>query len=186
MFRKIITPMIMVTMIMVLLPLTANAKLKDKDIRKTLEMRSEVLAQLYESNPEAEALIADSEGYAVFNNGGVNLIFASLGSGKGVVHDNRSGTDTYMRMATGGVGIGLGIKDYRTVMIFHKRAMLDQFVDKGWDLSGQADAAAKIDDNGGEINATDSVVSGITVYNMTKKGLALQATIQGTKYWKWK
>ncbi|MBT6036426.1 MAG: hypothetical protein HOH18_08125, partial [Kordiimonadaceae bacterium] len=47
------------------------------------------------------------------------------------------------------------------------------------------DAAAKIDDKGGEVNATDSVVSGLTVYNMTKKGLALQATIQGTKYWKW-
>lgn len=172
--------------IMIALPLTAHAKLSDKDKRKTLEMRSEVLVQLYEKNPEAEGLIADSEGYAVFNNGGINLIFASLGSGKGIVHDNRSGNDTYMRMATGGIGIGLGIKDYRTVMIFHKRAILDQFVDKGWDLSGQADAAAKFDDKGGEANATDSVVSGITVYNMTKKGLALQATIQGTKYWKWK
>ncbi|MCC3861461.1 YSC84-related protein [Pseudemcibacter aquimaris] len=175
---------IAVIMIMAL-PFTAHAKLSDKDKRKTQEMRQEVLAQLYENNPEARDLIASSEGYAVFNNGGVNLILLSAGSGKGVAHDNRSGEDIYMRMATGGVGIGLGIKDYRTVMVFHKRAMFDQFVDKGWDLSGQADAAAKIDDNGGEANATDSVVSGITVYNMTKKGLALQATIQGTKYWKW-
>lgn len=171
--------------IMIMLPLTAFAKLSDKNIRETLEMRTEVLAQLYNNNPEAQDLIASAEGYAVFNNGGVNLIFLSAGSGKGVVHDNRSGADTYMRMATGGVGIGLGIKDYRTVIVFHKRAMLDQFVDKGWDLSGQADAAAKIDDTGGEANATDSVVSGLTVYNLTQKGLALQATIQGTKYWKW-
>lgn len=167
------------------LPLTASAEISEKNQRETLEMRQEVLAQLYQNNPEAEELIANAEGYAVFNNGGVNLIFLSAGSGKGIAHDNKSGADTFMRMATGGVGIGLGIKDYRTVMIFHKRAMFDQFVDKGWDLSGQADAAAKIDDNGGEVNATDSVVSGITVYNMTEKGIALQATIQGTKYWKW-
>jgi lipid-binding SYLF domain-containing protein len=180
MFKRLIA-----VIVMLILPITANAKLKDKDVRETQEMRGEVLAQLYENNPEAQALIGSSEGYAVFNNGGINLVFLSAGSGKGVVHDNRSGADTYMRMATGGVGIGLGIKDYRTVIIFHKRAMFDQFVDKGWDLSGQADAAAKVGDNGGEANATDSVVSGLTVYNMTKKGLALQATIQGTKYWKW-
>jgi|TARA_R110002096_G_scaffold415163_1_gene616636 lipid-binding SYLF domain-containing protein len=180
MFKKLIA-----TLIIVILPLTANAELSDKNKRETQEMRQEVLTQLYANNPEAKDLIAGAEGYAVFNNGGINLILLSAGSGKGVAHDNKSGQDVYMRMATGGVGLGLGIKDYRTVMVFHKRAMFDQFVDKGWDLSGQADAAAKIDDKGGEANATDSVVSGITVYNMTKKGLALQATIQGTKYWKW-
>lgn len=176
---------IAIFLLLLALPLTTSAEISEKNQRETLEMRQEVLAQLYANNPEAEELIANAEGYAVFNNGGVNLIFLSAGSGKGIAHDNKSGQDTFMRMATGGVGIGLGIKDYRTVMVFHKRAMFDQFVNKGWDLSGQADAAAKIDDNGGEANATDSVVSGITVYNMTEKGLALQATIQGTKYWKW-
>lgn len=172
-------------LLIIALPLSASAEISEKNQRETYEMRQEVLAQLYENNPEAEELIAEAEGYAVFNNGGINLILLSAGSGKGIAHDNKSGKETFMRMATGGVGIGLGIKDYRTVMVFHKRAMFDQFVDKGWDLSGQADAAAKIDDKGGEANATDSVVSGITVYNMTEKGLALQATIQGTKYWKW-
>ena len=173
-------------MLLVMMPLSAFAKTAEEDRQDIQEMRGEVLAQLYANNPEAQDLIAQSEGYAVFNTGGVNLIFLSAGSGKGVVHDNKSGKETYMRMATGGVGIGLGIKDYRAVFVFHKRAVFDQFVDKGWDLSGQADAAAKIDDNGGEVNAADTVVSGVTVYQMTKKGLALQATIQGTKYWKWK
>lgn len=169
---------------MIITPYAASAKTAEEDRQEIREMRSDVLAELYENNAEAEALIAGSEGYAVFNNGGVNLIFLSAGSGKGVAHDNKSGKDIFMRMATGGVGIGLGIKDYRAVIIFHKRAMFDQFVDKGWDFSGQADAAAKIDDNGGEANAADSIISGITVYQMTEKGLALQATLQGTKYWK--
>ncbi|MEZ5758386.1 MAG: YSC84-related protein [Emcibacteraceae bacterium] len=166
------------------LPIYANAKTAEEDRQEIREMRSEVLAQLYQNNSEAKDLIASAEGYAVFNNGGVNLILLSAGSGKGVAHDNKSGKDVFMRMATGGVGIGLGIKDYRAVIVFHKRAMFDQFVDKGWDFSGQADAAAKIDDTGGEANAADSVVSGVTVYQMTEKGLALQATLQGTKYWK--
>ncbi|HPF48039.1 MAG TPA: YSC84-related protein [Emcibacteraceae bacterium] len=175
---------ISIFLLLVGLPISANAKSAEEDRQEIREMRSEVLAQLYQNNPEAKDLIAGAEGYAVFNNGGVNLILLSAGSGKGVAHDNKSGKDVFMRMATGGVGIGLGIKDYRAVIVFHKRAMFDQFVDKGWDFSGQADAAAKIDDTGGEANAADSVVSGVTVYQMTKKGLALQATLQGTKYWK--
>ena len=173
-----------ILLLLVSMPLIATAKTAEEDRQELREMRSEVLARLYEQNVEAKGLIADAEGYAVFDNGGINLILFSGGSGKGVAHDNKSGNDTYMRMATAGVGIGLGIKDYQAVIVFHKRAMFDQFVDKGWDFSGQADAAAKIDDTGGEVNAADTVVSGVTVYQMTKKGLALQATLQGTKYWK--
>jgi len=179
MFKKII-----LILALAITPVTAMAKSAEKKQAEILEMRGEVLAQLYENHPEAKDMVKSAEGYAVFNNGGINLVFLSAGSGKGVAHDNKSGKNTFMRMATGGVGIGVGIKDYRAVMIFHKRSAFDQFVDKGWDFSGQADAAAKLDDDGGEINAADTVVGGVTVYQMTKKGLALQATLQGTKYWK--
>ncbi len=177
---------ISILLLIALLPMSLYAKSAEKDRAEIIEMRGEVLTQLYKNNPEAKTLIAEAEGYAVFNNGGVNVIFISAGSGKGVAHDNKSGKNTFMRMATGGVGLGLGIKDYRAVMVFHTRATFDQFVDKGWDFSGQADAAAKVDDQGGEVNAAGTVVKGVTLYQMTKKGLALQATLQGTKYWKWK
>jgi len=179
MFKKIV-----VLIILSCLPVTAMAKSAEKKRAEIIEMRSDVLTELYENKPEAKNMIKSAEGYAVFNNGGVNLIFLSAGSGKGVAHDNKSGKNTFMRMATGGVGLGLGIKDYRVVMIFHKRSAFDNFVEHGWDFSGQADAAAKLDDDGGEVNAADTVVGGVTVYQMTEKGLALQATLQGTKYWK--
>ena len=58
------------------------------------------------------------------------------------------------------------------------------FVEKGWDFSGQADAAAKSDQKGGTIGASGSVLPGMEVYQLTKNGIALQATVQGTKYWK--
>lgn len=179
MFKKFI-----LIIVLIIVPATATAKSKEHQRRDILEMRVEVLNQLYENHPEAKDMIKKAEGYAVFNNGGINLIFLSAGSGKGVAHDNKSGKNTFMRMATGGVGIGLGIKDYRAVMIFHKRSAFNNFVNKGWDFSGQADAAATIDDEGVEVNAADTVVGGVTVYQMTKSGLALQATLQGTKYWK--
>lgn len=156
----------------------------DKKRMKTLKMRSEVLNTLYEEKPEAKRMISKAEGYAVFSNIGVNLVLFSAGGGKGVVHDNDNNKDTYMNMASAGFGIGLGIKDFRGVFIFHSRSAFDRFVEYGWDFSGQADAAAKSGEKGREENLAVTAVNGVTLYQLTKNGLALQATLQGTKYWK--
>ena len=47
----------------------------------------------------------------------------------------------------------------------------------------QADAAAKTSDKGGAIGA-EVVIDGISIYQLTEAGLALQVTIKGTKFWK--
>ncbi len=161
--------------------LASKADKKRADIDK---MRTKVLQALYEEKPSTRKEIKNAVGYAVFTNIGVNVIFLSAGGGSGVVRDNESGKDTYMKMGSAGVGIGLGIKDFRGIFVFHTRKALNAFIDSGWDFSGQADAAAKSGDKGAEGNLSGTVVNSVSLYQMTETGLALQATLQGTKYWK--
>ena len=149
-----------------------------------MDMEKETLERLYKEAPDTKEKIANSAGYGTFSNANVNLIFASAGGGYGVVVDNASGKRTYMKMALGGVGLGLGVKDYRVVMIFKDKSTLDKFVESGWDFGAHADAAAKAGETGGEVSGEGDIRSGIDVYSMTKSGLALQATLAGTKYWK--
>ena len=146
-------------------------------------MRTETLAKLYELYPGAKDRIAKAEGYGVFSNVGINLILMSAGNGWGVVHDNGSGKDTYMKMLSAGLGFGLGVKDFRGVFVFTSKGALQDFVEDGWDASGQADAAAKAGDKGDAIAGALDVAPGIKLYQITEHGLALQATVQGTKYW---
>ena len=146
-------------------------------------MRADTLAKLYKIEPGSQQKIRKSVGYAVFSNVGVNLLFVSAGGGYGILRDNRTGRDIYMNMASAGVGIGLGIKDFRGVFVFTDQRMLNQFVDHGWDASAQADAAAKSAKKGDAWAGAVDVASGIKLYQITESGLALQATIQGTKYW---
>ena len=148
-----------------------------------LNMREQVLSDLYKEHPQARAEIASAPGYAVFSNWNVYLFFVSGGSGYGVAKDNRTGKNTYMKMAEAGVGLGLGLKDFRAVFIFNKRSVMEQFVNKGWEFGGQADAAAKASEKGHAVGG-QAVISDITIYQLTESGLALQATVQGTKYWK--
>lgn len=81
------------------------------------QMREDTLAQLFESQPIAKEQIKDAAGYGVFSNIGTNLIFLSTGHGFGIVRDKKSDKDTYMKMGSVGFGIGLGIKDFRGVII---------------------------------------------------------------------
>ena len=150
------------------------------DIR---QMRDTVLTDLYKEKPELKARIKKAAGYAAFSNVGVNLLIASFAGGKGLVVD-RKGHETFMKMGSVGIGIGLGVKDFRGVFVFYDKDKLERFVAKGWDFSGQADATAKSDQKGGQLAGAGNITEGVELYQFTKNGLALQATLQGTKYWK--
>ena len=157
---------------------------KEEERQEIREMRDEVLEAAYEEMPDLHQEITSSVGYAVFSNIGVNIVFGSFAGGKGIVVDNRNGEETFMSMGSAGVGIGLGIKDFRGIFIFNNPNAMEGLVDKGWDFSAQADAAAKAEEHGGSGEAAGSALPGVKFYQFTKNGLALQATIQATKYWK--
>ncbi len=149
-----------------------------------LEMRADTLDALYEIHPIAREQIQNAEGYAVFSNIGINLFLLSTANGFGVVKDSSTGADTFMRMWSGGIGIGLGAKDFRGVFIFTDHDAMKRFVESGWEANAQADAAAKSGEKGGAWAGAIEIAPGIKLYQITETGLALQATIQGTKYWK--
>ena len=163
--------------------LAMSADSKQERRAEVQAMRSTVLKDLYRLKPDTQAQIASSAGYAVFNNKNVNVFIASFGGGYGVVHDNKTGHDTYMKMGEIGIGLGMGIKDFRSVFVFHSPEVMHKFIESGWEFGGHADAAAKAGSTGAAVSG-EVLIDGITIYQMTENGLALQATVKGTKYFK--
>lgn len=161
---------------------TTGGSTPDEQRRAILSMRTQTLTDLYAVKPDVRAQIAAAPGYAVFSNANVNLVLASFGGGYGVARDKSSGRNTYMKMGEVGIGIGLGVKDFRIVFVFHTEESMRSFVDKGWTFGAQADAAAKASNKGGAVGG-EVVVNDMTLYQLTEAGLALQATIKGTKFW---
>ena len=88
-----------------------------------------------------------------------------------------------MKMAELGIGLGVGAKDVRAIFIFNTPAVLERFVNYGWQAGGHADAAAKAGDKGAAAGA-EVLIEDMTVYQLTKTGLALEMTVKGNKYWK--
>lgn len=162
---------------------TIGSKTPAEKRQAVLAMKNGVLSDLYKIKPDVKAQISSAPGYAVFSNVNVNIIFASFGGGYGVAKNNKTGKHTFMKMGEVGFGLGLGAKDFRAVFVFHSANTMKRFVEHGWAFGAQADAAAKASDKGAAVGG-EITVDNITIYQLTETGLALQATIKGTKYWK--
>jgi len=151
---------------------------------KTRKMATQTLQDLYKLQPTSQGAIQKAAGYAVFNNMGTNLLLLSTARGAGIAVDTRTKQETFMKMISGGAGLGIGVKDYRVIFMFENTNALAHFLNSGWSGSAQADAAAKAGKTGGAYSGATEVSPGVWVYQITKNGLALQATLQGTKYYK--
>ena len=157
---------------------------KRAQVRK---QRDEILAKLYAEQPDAKEKIQKAAGYGAFNNKNLNLFLLSSGHGYGVVVDNKTSKETFMAMGSLGGGVGLGAKDLSVVFIFKNADVMKKFVESGWQFGGEADATAKAGEKGGDAAKAAGVDTGANVfeiYQMTDTGVALQATVAGTKYWK--
>jgi lipid-binding SYLF domain-containing protein len=161
----------------------ANDKNEEKK-DKTRKMATQTLNDLYKMQPSAKSLVEKSAGYAVFNNMGTNLLLLSTARGAGIAVNSQTKQETFMKMISAGAGLGLGVKDYRVIFVFENEKALTQFLDSGWSGSAQTDAAAKAGDKGGAYSGAVELAPGVWVYQITKNGLALQLTLQGTKYYK--
>lgn len=162
--------------------MTAKEKAKaQKEIRQEVKR---TLNELYKLNPSAKGFINKAAGYAVFDNFGTNVLLLSTARGKGIAFDASTRKETFMKMISVGAGIGLGVKDFRAIFVFENKKALNSFINSGWDGSAQADAAAKAGKTGGAASGATSIAPGVWVYQITKNGLAVQATLQGTKYYK--
>ena len=169
-------------------PLTSFAlfggdKDPDEEREKIRETRTEILAKLYAEKPSAKNEVQTAKGYAVFSSVGVNVFLVSTERGDGVLRDHRNGEDTYMKMFSAGGGVGMGVKDFSAVFIFTTEQALEDFQTEGWDFAAKADASAESEGKGVGTEAAITVVPGTIIYQLTAAGLALQATLQGTKFW---
>jgi lipid-binding SYLF domain-containing protein len=155
----------------------------DQKREKTRKMAAQTLKDLYKLQPSSQAAIQESAGYAVFNNMGMNLLLLSTARGAGIAVNSKTKQEIFMKMISAGAGLGLGVKDYRVIFLFENDKALARFLDSGWSGSAQTDAAAKVGKSGAAYSGAVEVDPGVWVYQITKNGLALQLTLQGTKYY---
>ncbi len=165
-------------------PAILDFRSDDKQRQVILDQSAQLLEKLYAAQPAAKNEIEKAYGYATFSNFGVKILLAGSGSGRGLAVNNKTHQKTFMNMAEVQAGLGLGIKSFMLIWVFDNAKVFNQFVDSGWELGGQASAAAKAGGAGLAYQGAVQVAPGIYAYQLTGSGLALELTAKGTKYYK--
>ncbi len=142
-------------------------------------MAAKTLKRLFAERKGAKELYDKSHGYAVFDTRKFSVLITT-GFGGGVAVERESAKRTYMKMATGGVNVGLGGQFYQLVFLFENKAKFDNFVNDGFEAGASAGAVAGKESE--ELVVRYS--NGVAVFQLTEKGLLLAADLTGTRYWK--
>ncbi|MDM0069634.1 hypothetical protein [Variovorax sp. J31P207] len=148
-------------------------------------MAQATLIHLYTSAPSARKAVEGAAGYAVFSDVGVKILMAGGGTGHGIVIDNKTKHETFMKMAELQAGPGFGVTKFRVVWVFEKKADMDRFVNSGWELGAQSTASAQVGGKGTDLfTGALSITPGVWLYQITENGLAVDLTAKGTRYYK--
>jgi lipid-binding SYLF domain-containing protein len=196
---RVLTNLALSTLLLLGAPLHAEGLLKDvenkvsgqppsqSEIEQTRQQVRQVaqdaLATLGQINPAARRAIERAPGYAVFSSFGVKILVAGGTTGRGVVVDQRSRAETFMKMVQAQAGLGFGVEQDRLIFVFTEEQALRNFIDQGWEFGGQAKLSVMAEGAGGMMSGAASVAPGVYLYQLTETGLAATITVSGTKFY---
>jgi lipid-binding SYLF domain-containing protein len=161
--------------------LAADVNKVEKERGEIQELSTKALRGLYEKVPAAKGVIENSYAYATLSNTGIKLGLFGDAHGRGLAVNNATGEKVYMRMKEMGLGLGLGVKEYDLIFVISTEEAWKSFISGDIKFASSAEASASDGVTGDSMAGASIAGKGIWVYQITKKGLALEASIKGTK-----
>ena len=180
-FAKSFTTLVMLMIMTISVVSAASLEEKRESVRK---MSNETLHTLYDLQPSSRGAIEGAAGYAVFSISDIKFVFLGGGAGKGLAFNNNTQQEIFMKTTEAQVGFGLGIKKAKVIFVFGSEKAFADFGKEGWQIGGQATAAATDNVNGGSLQGAVTVAPDVWMYQMTDKGLEASLTIRGIRYYK--
>lgn len=145
------------------------------------EMRGKVLERMYQKYPETRSVVANSYAYCTISASGVKFGFWGDDHGRGVAVNNYSGEKIYVKMKEVGVGLNFGAKEYDLLFVIQNQKAWERFISGNIKFGTEVSAQAS-DGVTGETFANATIVAnGVWVYQLDKKGLAVELTLKGAR-----
>ncbi len=148
------------------------------------DMASQTLSQVYGQYPEARSRVQNAAGYAVFSDFGMKFLFMGSATGHGIVINNATPQETFMKMVELQPGYGFGAQQFKVLFIFDTQDVLNTFVNSGWEFGSSAAAGVQTSTQGGGADLGVSVSPGVTMYQISGAGAIVGVSITGAKYYK--
>jgi lipid-binding SYLF domain-containing protein len=161
----------------------AFAATKAEKQAEALKATAAALERFKAKQPDLKETLAKAPGYAVFTTYGVSFIVGGSG-GTGVVHDNHTKKNIFMKIGGASAGFQLGAVENDVLVIFKTTKAMQGFETNGWGATGGVTAGAAASGAGGGGGQGGSAMGDVQTLTLTKNGIEAGLAIGGVKAWK--
>lgn len=165
--------------------LAGGAFANDKAAKQAEVVKSTQAAmeRFYKAKPDLKAAVGKAPGYGVFTTYGVSFLIGGSG-GTGLVHDNKTNKNTFMKVGSASAGLQLGASQTEMLIVFKTAAAMNKFIESGWEATGTATASAGASGATAGGGRGETAPQDADTYTLTKNGLEVGVAAGGSKFWK--
>ena len=158
----------------------AFAKQSPDELRAKLnQMSQSVLERMDKAYPGSVSASKKTYAYCTISCSSVKLGFWGTDRGRGVAVNNETGEKIYVHMDELSVGVNFGAKEYDLLFLITNKKAWDSFVSGKIKFSTEVSAQASDGVTGDSFADATIIADGVWVYQVDKKGLAVELSFKG-------
>ena len=180
--KKKFFQLILFALVLVTASTVFAAKKSPEQLRAELnEMSGQVLERMYQKYPSAEKAVEISYAYCTISASSVKWGFWGDDHGRGVAVNNKTGERIYMKMKEVSLGVNFGAKEYDLLFLIANKEAWDRFISGNIKFGSEASVQASDGVNGDTFADAKIIAKGVWVYQLDKKGLAVELSFKGAR-----
>ena len=158
------------------------AKESPDELRAKLDKMSvEVLEKMYAKYPDSKSAVENSYAYCTISSSSVNWGFFGSDRGRGLAYNQELDKKIYVKMSEVKLGVSFGAKEYDLLFIIQNQEAWESFVSGKIKFGTEVSAQASDGVNGKTFENATIIANGVWVYQLDKKGLAVELSFKGAQ-----
>ena len=158
------------------------AKKSPEQVRAKLDdMSVQVLDRMYQKYPSSKEAVENAYAYCTISASAVKWGFWGDDHGRGVAVNKQTDERIYMKMKEVTVGINVGAKEYDLLFVIQDQKAWERFISGSIKFGGEVSAQASDGVSGGTVADASILAKGVWVYQLDKKGLAVELSFKGAR-----
>ena len=179
--KKLFQLILFALVIMTASTVFADKKSPEQQRAELDEMSGQVLERVSQKYPSAENAVESAYAYCTISASSVKWGLFGDDHGRGVAVNNETGERIYVKMKEVSVGVSFGAKEYDLLFLIANKEAWDKFISGNIEFGSEVSAQASDGVNGETFADAKIVADGVWVYQIDKKGLAVELSFKGTK-----
>lgn len=180
--RKNFVQMVLFLLILMTAGSALAAKQTPEQTRAKLnEMSGQVLERISQKYPSAPRAVESAYAYCTISASGIKWGFYGDDHGRGVAVNNETGERIYVKMKEVSLGVNFGAKEYDLLFLIANKEAWDRFISGNIKFGTEVSAQASDGVSGDTFADATIVANGVWVYQLDKKGLAVELSFKGAR-----